>query len=133
MVKEAGSIVSAKDCHSLTMASMFSAMNWERVMKIPSVLAGGLARSCIGRHLSSASIALCRAALHPQPLCVAGHFQISASDFPAVAVEQVGQTFPVDATGRSAAVQFLVVDHGFDRVKVRRCANDPLHWITGLR
>src|SRR5687767_12011206 len=47
--------------------------------------------------------------LEPQRLRVAGHLEIAAPDAPPARVLQIAQSFPVDGTGRTPAVEFLVV------------------------
>jgi hypothetical protein len=71
--------------------------------------------------------------LQPQRPGVAGHFQVTARHFAAIAVVHVAQAFPVDGTGGTAAVQLLVVDHGLDGVEIGRRAYHPFHRVAGLR
>ncbi len=70
--------------------------------------------------------------LHPQRLRIPRHLQIPAPNPLAVAAQKVAQALPVNRAGRLAAVEFLVVDDGFDGVEICGGANDPFDRVGGL-
>ena len=69
---------------------------------------------------------------HSQRLRIPRHLQIAAPNPLAVAVDQITQPFPVNRAGGLAAIEFLVVDDGFDGVEICGGANDPFDRVGGL-